>query len=293
MYRLTASPQALSQQQWCPYPGLHLSPSLLRTVWQGWLYCQGSCLLRLSWNLTLSAQRPWRRVVASVHKAIFKARVVKYWREQCADKETSIQWKTLARAELCILISLFLGLGKCLNAFLLYNHEKKSAASQLKTVKKCITYTHTLYNPSHMLCWINSSNTQVYYALLGFSFFPLIWNSPISVTDSEVLWKQTQHCSKPVWERSSQVESKKSSVSTEQNISVKSKASIAWLTVLLPASVMSAEMCSRALRGSFTHAIKRQLISSIVTWLQTSLTKRDLFNAALCRNKLNTNSSQK
>lgn len=58
------------------------------------------------------AFRPWQRVIA-----VFKARLVKYWTQQCADKGTSLQWEQW-QGQSCVSWYpgyLFLGLGKCLN----------------------------------------------------------------------------------------------------------------------------------------------------------------------------------
>lgn len=67
------------------------------------------------------AHRPWQRVIASMHNAVFKASLVKYWTQQCADKGTSQQWEQWQGQSYVFWYPcyLFLGLGTCLNAWML------------------------------------------------------------------------------------------------------------------------------------------------------------------------------
>lgn len=83
-------------------------------------------VVRVCWSSAgiwpLPAYRPWQRVIAAMHNAVFKAGLVKYWTQQCADKGTSLQWEQW-QGQSCVNwypCYLFLGLGKCLNALVLH-----------------------------------------------------------------------------------------------------------------------------------------------------------------------------
>ena len=101
----TESHPALSLQLlWCCCPVL--SPSLLREMWERWLYCCGSCLLRLGGNLTPAcsqAMAEGHRIYAQCSIQGQSSKILNT--TMCWQRDISTMG-TMARAELCILIPL-------------------------------------------------------------------------------------------------------------------------------------------------------------------------------------------
>lgn len=89
--------------QWCCCPVLYLSPLLLRRVWERWLYCCGSCLLRLSGNLILVYL-----VALAEGRCSIQGRTSKILNSTMRWQRDLLTMRTMARTELCIPIFLLL-----------------------------------------------------------------------------------------------------------------------------------------------------------------------------------------
>lgn len=82
-----------------------LSPSFLRRVWERWHYCCGSCLLRLSVNLTPACLQALAEGHFSNAECSIQGQSSKLLNTTMCWQRDILTMRTMTRAELCILIS--------------------------------------------------------------------------------------------------------------------------------------------------------------------------------------------